>query len=240
MAGKRRGRLVAALCASGHAVHVTAILKIDFVSDVSCPWCVIGLGELDRALSRLGAAHQVQIEFQPFELKPDMSIAGQDVAEHLAEKYGSTPDQLARVSEQIRARGAELGFDFRFDRRQRIFNTFDAHRLLYWTRSESGRQLALKRDLFKAYFTDGTDIADHAQLVRLAGEAGLDAAGAHDVLASGRYSDEVRAREKYYRDHGIQAVPSVIIQGRHLIQGAQPSEIFEQALRQLAATAAAR
>ena len=219
---------------------MTALLKIDFVSDVSCPWCAIGLAELVQAQARLAGVVDARIEFQPFELNPDMPPAGQDADVHLAEKYGSSPQQMAQVSEQIRRRGAALGFEFRFDRRLRVFNTLDAHRLLYWTGSGAGRQYELKRGLLKAYFTDGVDVSDHTQLARVAGEAGLDADAARDVLDSGRYRVEVRAREKYYRDAGIQAVPSVIIAGRHLIQGGQPSEVFEQALRTLAATDAER
>ena len=219
---------------------MATILKIDFVSDVSCPWCVIGLGELERALRRLAGVVDASIEFQPFELNPDLPAEGEDVNEHLARKYGSAPDQMTRVSEQLRARGAVLGFDFRFDRRQRIFNTFDALRLLYWTEREVGSQHELKRALFKAYFTDGVDVSDRSQLARVASAVGLDAVAAREVLDSGRYAEEVRAREQYYRQRGIQAVPSVIVAGTHLIQGGQPSEFFEQALRTLAAEGAER
>ena len=219
---------------------MAATLKIDFVSDVSCPWCVIGLGELERALLRLAGVVEATIEFQPFELNPDLPPAGEDVTEHLARKYGSAPDQMARISEQLRARGAALGFEFRFDRRQRIFNTFDAHRLLYWTQYEAAHQRELKRAFFKAYFTDGVAVSDREHLVRVVSEVGLDAAAARDVLDSGRYGEEVREREQYYRQHGIHAVPSVIVAGTHLIQGGQPSEVFEQALRTLVAEGAER
>ena len=209
-------------------------MKIDFVSDVSCPWCAIGLCSLETALERIGPGLQADLHFQPFELNPSMGPEGQDIAEHLGEKYGLTPEQLAQNSEAIRARGAAVGFTFTMGARRRIYNTFDAHRLLHWAEGE-GRQLALKQALFKAYFTDGEDPSDHAVLVRVAGEVGLDESRAREVLASGAHADEVRRQERFYQQQGIHAVPAVIIDDRHLIQGGQPAEVFEQALRQIAA-----
>jgi predicted DsbA family dithiol-disulfide isomerase len=217
---------------------MTTQLKIDFVSDVSCPWCVIGLRSLEQALERAGDAVTADIHFQPFELNPQMPAAGQDIAEHLAQKYGSTPEQLRRNQEAIRARGAELGFIFDMGKRSRVYNTFDAHRLLHWAEVE-GRQRELKRALFAAYFTDGRNPSDREVLVDVAAQAGLDAAAAREVLESGRYADEVREREQFYGRQGISAVPSVIVNDKYLIQGGQPAEIFEQALRQIAAEPAA-
>lgn len=211
-------------------------MKIDFVSDVSCPWCLIGLKSLETALQRLGDEVPVELHFQPFELNPAMPAQGQDIGEHIAQKYGATPEQTARTREMIRARGAELGFEFRMDKRDRIYNTFDAHRLLHWAGLE-GRQLALKHALFKAYFTDGESPGDHAVLARVAGEVGLDPVRARQILEGDEYAREVRELEEYYLDQGIHAVPSVIVDGRHLIQGGQPPEVFEQALRKLAAAA---
>ena len=209
-------------------------LKIDFVSDVSCPWCVIGLRSLEQALDRIGDAVAAEIHLQPFELNPQMPVQGQDIAEHIAQKYGATPEQLARNQEGIRARGAELGFTFAMDKRSRIYNTFDAHRLLHWAELE-GRQLALKKALFSAYFTEGRNPSDREVLIDIATQAGLDPAGAREVLESGRYAEDVRAREQFYQEQGIHAVPSVIVNERYLIQGGQPSEVFEQALRRIAA-----
>jgi len=209
-------------------------MKIDFVSDVSCPWCVIGLKALEAAIARLGAEVKAEIHFQPFELNPQMSPGGQDINEHLAEKYGATPEQSEQTREMIRARGAEVGFTFAMAKRSRIYNTFDAHRLLHWAELE-GRQLALKHALFKAYFTDGENPGAHEVLIRLAGEAGLDAARAREILASDEYAEDVRKLERYYLDQGINAVPAVIVNDRHLIQGGQPAQVFEQALRQIAA-----
>jgi predicted DsbA family dithiol-disulfide isomerase len=212
-------------------------MKIDFVSDVSCPWCAIGLKSLETALERIGPELPVELHFQPFELNPQMGPEGQDIAEHLGQKYGLNPEQLARNSEAIRERGASVGFTFTMGARRRIYNTFDAHRLLHWAGIE-GRQLALKHALFKAYFTDGQDPSDHELLVRVAGEVGLDAAHARAVLTSGEFADEVREDERFYQQQGISAVPAVIIDDRHLIQGGQPAEVFEQALRQIAAAGA--
>jgi predicted DsbA family dithiol-disulfide isomerase len=213
---------------------MTSALKIDFVSDVSCPWCVIGLRSLEQALQRIGGESTVDIHFQPFELNPQMPPEGQDIAEHIAQKYGSTPDQLARNQEGIRARGAELGFTFDTSKRSRIYNTFDAHRLLHWAELE-GHQHALKRALFSAYFTEGRNPSDREVLIDIATQAGLDPARAREILESNLYADEVREREQFYAQKGIGAVPSVIINDKYLIQGGQPVEVFEQALRKIAA-----
>jgi len=208
-------------------------MKIDFVSDVSCPWCAIGLESLEAALARIGPSLQAELHFQPFELNPQMVPEGEDIAEHLARKYGASPEQGARAREAIRARGAALGFTFRMDRRSRIYNTFDAHRLLHWAGLE-GRQTELKHALFRAYFTDGDNPGAHDVLLRTAAAAGLDVDEAQRVLSSGEYAREVREREAVYQSLGIHAVPAVIVNDRHLIQGGQPVEVFEQALRQIA------
>ena len=212
---------------------MTTQLKIDFVSDVSCPWCVIGLKSLESALASLKGQVAADLHFQPFELNPQMGTEGQDIAEHIAEKYGSTPADIERNRENIRARGADVGFEFNMQKRGRIYNTFDAHRLLHWAQIE-GKQEALKNALFSAYFTDGLNPSDHAVLVDVARNVGLDTTRAAEILESDEFAAEVRERERFYADRGIRAVPSVIINDRHLIQGGQPPEVFEQALRQLA------
>ncbi len=211
-------------------------LRIDFISDVSCPWCAIGLRALEDALERLGDEVAADLRFQPFELNPQMPPEGQDAVEHLVHKYGTTPEQIERNGEAIRARGEALGFAFRMDRRRRVYNTFDAHRLLHWAGLE-GRQQALKHALFRAYFTDGEDVSAQDTLVRLAQEVGLDTARARAILSSDDYAVDVRAQERRYAAQGIRAVPSVIVNDRHLIQGGQPTEVFERALRQIAASA---
>ncbi len=209
-------------------------IKIDFVSDVACPWCAIGLKSLEAAMARVGEGLQVELHFQPFELNPQMPAQGEDMVEHLSRKYGMSAEQVASNSEVIRARGESLGFEFRMDRRRRMLNTFDAHRLLHWAGlSGQQAQLALKHALLRAYFTEGSDVSSTEVLVGLAQDAGLDGARARDVLASGEYTDAVRAQERFYQEQGITAVPSVIFNDRHLLQGGQPVETFENALRQL-------
>jgi len=206
------------------------------VSDVSCPWCIIGLKSLEQAIDRIGEDVNVKLHFQPFELNPKMPAEGQDIAEHLAEKYGATAEQTAKNREAIRARGAELGFQFNMAARSRIYNTFDAHRLLHWAELQ-GRQHALKVALFELYFSKGESPASHEALVRLAGEVGLDTEEAARILASDTYAAEVREQERFYQQQGISSVPAIIINERHLISGGQPPEVFEQALRQIAAQA---
>lgn len=208
-------------------------LRIDFVSDVVCPWCAIGLAALEQALARLQGEVQAEIHVRPFELNPRMGPAGEDIAEHLQAKYGMTAAQLADSQERIRARGAELGVVF--GTRTRTWNTFDAHRLLHWAGIEGG-QLALKRALLRAYFTQGDDVSDHATLARIAGEAGLDAARAAEILASDDFTADVRAEQALFTRSGISSVPAIIIERTHLISGGQPVEVFERALREIAAT----
>jgi predicted DsbA family dithiol-disulfide isomerase len=216
--------------------RMTRHLKIDFVSDVSCPWCVIGLGGLDKALRRVGGLVEADIRFRPFELNPDMPPEGQDIGQHVAMKYGATPEQSAASRAAIKARAAEVGFVIASGPGSRIYNTYDAHRLLHWAAIE-GRQYALKRALFEAYFTHGRNPADHEVLADAAGQAGLDVDAAREVLASGRYAEEVRADERHWREEGINAVPTVIIDDRFVISGGQPADAFERALRKIAAMA---
>jgi predicted DsbA family dithiol-disulfide isomerase len=215
-------------------LKMTTRLKIDFVSDVSCPWCAVGLSSLESALTRLGDQVDAELHFQPFELNPEMPPEGKDIVEYMAQKYGYTPQRIKSNAEAIRVRGEQVGFTFHMDKRTRSYNTFDAHRLLHWAETQ-GHQRALKHALFKAYFTDGEDPSSHAVLIRMAGQAGLDAEQAKEILSSNAFAAEVREREQFYLDQGIHSVPAVIVNDRHLIQGGQPPEVFEQALLQIAA-----
>lgn len=208
------------------------MLKIDFVSDVACPWCAVGLHALEQALAKLPDV-PVELHLQPFELNPAMGPEGEDSTEHLSRKYGRTPAQLEETRAYLRQRGAEVGFTF--GPRTRIWNTFDAHRLLHWAGLQ-GRQLALKRALLQAYQGDDRNPSDPAVLLAAAKEAGLDEAGARAVIEdAGAYADEVRAAERHWQEQGIHSVPSVIVNDQYLIQGAQPADVLEQALRQIAA-----
>ena len=209
-------------------------MKIDFVSDVSCPWCVIGLRGLEAALARIGELIQAEIRFQPFELNPDMPPQGQNIVEHVAQKYGASPEQSTAARNNIRARAAEVGFEMATNDQSRIYNTFDAHRLLHWA-GLKGKQSALKHALFAAYFGQGQNVGDHEILVAAAQTAGLDGAAAADVLHAGLFADEVRAAERHWHEEGITAVPAVVINDRYLISGGQPAAAFEKALRGIAA-----
>ena len=209
-------------------------MKIDFVSDIACPWCAVGLHSLEIALARLGHSVQVEMHFQPFELNPAMPPEGEDTVAHLSKKYGMSPEQLAQGREGLRQRGAAVGFTF--GERPRVWNTFNAHRLLHWAGLE-GRQRELKHALLTAYHTNAENPGATDVLIRLAGEVGLDVERARAILDSDQFGSEVRALERHYQELGIHSVPAIIINDQHLIQGGQPPELFEQALRQIAAPA---
>lgn len=209
-----------------------APLKIDFVSDIACPWCAIGLASLQQALARLDGEVDARIAMHPFELNPQMGPQGEAIVDYLGKKYGRTPAQIAETQAMIRERGASVGFAF--GPREFVYNTFDAHRLLHWAGLQ-GKQLALKQALLQAYHGDGKDPSSHDVLVEAAASVGLDAERARGVLARGDYADEVRAEEREYQAMGIQSVPSIIFNDRYLVSGGQPPEAFEQAIRQILA-----
>ena len=212
-------------------------MKIDFVSDIACPWCAVGLNALEIALQRIGGDIPVEIHFQPFELNPHMGPEGEDAVAYLSAKYGISAEQIARNQAAIRERGAAVGFSF--GTRGRVWNTFDAHRLLHWAGEEgpAGAQRALKHALLQAYHGQGLNPSDAEVLLSAAASVGLDATRAREVLTSDEFSDEVRRAEVLWQQAGIRSVPSVVVNDRHLIQGGQPPEAFEQALRQIAAEA---
>ena len=210
-------------------------MRIDFVSDVTCPWCAIGLHALERALERVGEAiGTVELHMQPFELNPSMGAEGVDATEYLTAKYGITEEQLVANQQRIAERGADEGFEF--GKRSRVWNTFEAHRLLYWAGAEgpAGSQRALKHALLTAYHGEGRNPGAHDVLLELTARVGLNVERAREVLEHGHYGDEVRRAERLWQEAGIHAVPAVIVNRRHLISGGQPSDVFEQALRQIA------
>ncbi|MFS8977011.1 DsbA family oxidoreductase [Cupriavidus necator] len=213
---------------------MTQPLRIDFVSDIACPWCAIGLSSLRQALQRLGDAVDAEIVLHPFELNPGMQPEGEAIVDYLGKKYGHTPAQIAETQAMIRERGAGVGFTF--GERTRVYNTFDAHRLLHWAGIE-GKQLPLKLALLRAYHTDGKDPSNRDVLVEAAQSVGLDAAQARKVLESDDYADAVRAEIQEYQRMGIQSVPSIIFNNRYLVTGGQPVEAFEQAIREIVAEA---
>ena len=212
-------------------------LKIDFVSDVVCPWCAVGLYGLTRALDRLkDEGVTAALHFQPFELNPQMAPEGENIVEHIARKYGSTPEQSAENRAMIRERAAAAGFEMNMGEDSRIWNTHHAHRLLHWAGEvDAGAQRRLKEALLGAHFTDGRALNDAEVLANAAAHAGLDEEEARAVLGSDRYAREVREAEELWRSRGINSVPAVVINDKYLISGGQPAEAFEQALRQIAA-----
>jgi predicted DsbA family dithiol-disulfide isomerase len=207
-------------------------LRIDFISDIACPWCVIGLRGLQQALETIGDEVKAEIHLHPFELNPQMAPEGENTAEHVAKKYGSTRERSDAIRDVIKARGAELGFTFNYGPESRIWNTFDAHRLLHWAALE-GKQVELKLALFKLTFTDHKPSNDPDALVAAAASVGLDAAKAREVLSSGAYTNEVRAEEQLWQSRGINAVPAIIFNQRWMVQGGQPPQVFEQAIRDI-------
>jgi predicted DsbA family dithiol-disulfide isomerase len=213
---------------------MTQALTIDFVSDIACPWCAIGLSSLQRAISRLGDAVDARIVVHPFELNPHMGPDGENIVDYLGKKYGRTPEQIEETQAAIRERGASVGFEF--GPRKHVYNTFDAHRLLHWA-GVKGEQLPLKLALLRAYHSEGKDTSDHEVLIEAAQSVGLDATEARDVLQNGTYAAEVRAEERNNEAMGIQSVPAIIFNRRYLVSGGQPVETFEQAIQQILAEA---
>lgn len=207
-------------------------LRITFVSDIACPWCAIGLATIDRALAKLGDGVKAEISIEPFELNPDMGPEGADVVEYLSKKYGRTPAQVAEVQARIRERGAQEGFAF--GKREHVWNTFDAHRVLHYA-SQQGKAVELKRALLKAYHGEGRNPASPEVLVELAGEAGLDIDRVKAILASDEFASDVRGRERFWQQAGVGGVPFVVLNDKYAIEGAQAMEAFEQAFRQVAA-----
>jgi len=212
---------------------VTPSISIDFISDVVCPWCALGATALEQAIENVADDISVQLTYKPFELNPNMPLEGEKAVEHLMRKYGRTAEDIAAGKAMQIARGEAIGFTFDLEKRSHFYNTFDAHRLLLWALQE-GRQVALKKILLRAYFSDGQNPSDRETLVRLAAEAGLDAAAAQAVLASGAFAEEVRELEAFYQQRGINSVPAMILNGRHLVSGSQSVEYYEQMLRQMA------
>lgn len=211
----------------------TAPLRIDFVSDVVCPWCVIGMKSLEQALAELGDTVAAEWHFHPFELNPGMAPEGENAAEHIARKYGRPPEEGAAARNHIKAMGEQLGFSFKGGPDAMIWNTFDCHRLLHWA-EKAGRAHALKTALFEAHFSRGEALNDAETLVGAAQAAGLDATAAHEVLASGHYGEEVRATERWWRDEqDIHAVPAIIFNGKYAIMGGQPPATFVKVISRI-------
>jgi predicted DsbA family dithiol-disulfide isomerase len=203
-------------------------LRIDIVSDVVCPWCIIGYKQVEKALGMLDQPVDAAIWWHPFELNPDMPPEGQDVAEHLAQKYGATPEQSSANRKRIGDLGASLGFEFPQQDNRRIYNTFKAHKLLRRAADAHGwrQQTELKLALFAAYFQDGRNVSDDDVLLDVAESSGIDRQLAAEWLGDEALSDAVRVELDHWRDNNITGVPAIIIDQRFMIPGAQDAETF--------------
>ncbi|WP_353218182.1 DsbA family oxidoreductase [Sandarakinorhabdus sp.] len=214
-------------------------LRIDFVSDIVCPWCVIGLKSLEAALAEIGDEVTADWHFHPFELNPNMACEGENSAEHVARKYGRPPEEGAAARSHIKTMGENLGFTFKGGPDSMIWNTFDCHRLLHWAEKagpERSLAHALKMALFEAHFTNAQPLNDPETLITAATTAGLDPDAAREVLASGRYADDVRTAEHWWREEqDISAVPAIIFNGKYAIMGGQPPATFVKVIRRIVA-----
>jgi predicted DsbA family dithiol-disulfide isomerase len=210
-------------------------IKIDFVSDIACPWCAVGMGNLNQAMEGLRNKAEFVVHFRPFELNPNMPKGGQDAIEHLTEKYGLTVEQVQANQANIRARALEAGFAFHPEGRKRVYNTLDAHRLLYWAAKEYDleKQAALKKELLNTYFCLAVNLDDHKNLLDAVTRADLDHHRAKEILSGDEFTKEVRDEEILYTKKGISSVPSIILNDQYLIQGAQAPEAFANAFEQL-------
>jgi len=207
-------------------------IRIDIVSDVVCPWCIIGFKQLQKALAQLGDEIEIDLHWHPFELNPQMPPEGQDVREHVAQKYGTTAAQSSVARARLIQIAESLGVEFRYEEGMRIYNTFRAHQLLHWA-GEQGKQTELELALFESYFSREENVDDLDVLVAAAGRAGLDEEQARAVVTDGRYAETMREEQRFWLSKGIHAVPSFILDQRYLIPGAQDPEVFVTALRRL-------
>lgn len=205
-------------------------LRIDIISDVMCPWCIIGYRQLAQALKETGTPHE--IHWHPFELNPNMPVEGQDLFEHITEKYGSTRAQSEENRNRLVALGADLGFEFKFDEASRVYNTFNTHQLLHWA-DEQDRKNDLKQALFTAHFTHARNLADIEVLADIADEIDLDRNEAIAVLKDQRFAQTVRDTEEFWVKQGIQGVPAAVFDRQHLVTGAQGVENYTNILLQL-------
>ncbi|QWD71543.1 DsbA family oxidoreductase [Polynucleobacter sp. UB-Siik-W21] len=210
-------------------------IKIDYVSDIACPWCAVGLGNLNQAIDQLSDQANFEVHFRPFELNPNMPKGGQDAIEHLTEKYGLTAEQVKTNQANIRAKALEAGFEFHPEGRKRVYNTFDAHRLLHWAGQEFGleKQAILKKELLNTYFCLAVNLDDQHNLLDAVTRSGLDQDRALEILKNNEFAKEVRTEEATYTNAGINSVPAIILNNQYLMQGAQPPESFVNAFAQL-------
>lgn len=213
---------------------MTNKLKIDIVSDVVCPWCLIGFKRLEKAISELGMQDKVEIEWQPFELNPNMPAEGQNLQEHITEKYGSTLEQQKQSKQNMIETGTELGIEFDYFDGMRMSNTFEAHVLLEYAK-EFGKQTELKLRLFSAFFSERKDVSDRKVLKQALLDIGLNADEALAKLGDDEARRGVRSAEDYWKNLGIQSVPTIVFNRKSAVTGAQPTDVLKQVLTELVA-----
>ncbi|MEP5766651.1 MAG: DsbA family oxidoreductase [Halieaceae bacterium] len=209
-------------------------LRIDLVSDVVCPWCIIGYRQFEKALAERADKIALDLHWHAFELNPQMPPEGQNLREHLAQKYGSTPEQSRGARQRLTELGESLGFQFNYGDEMKMVNTFRAHQLLHWA-GEKGLQTELKEALFAAFFTDGRDVSDTEVLLDVVESTGLSREEAAEVLSEARYAQSVREDQRQWVEQGIQAVPTFVINEQYMVQGAQEAEAFGRMLDKLLA-----
>ena len=216
-------------------------LTIDIWSDVMCPWCLVGWGNLSQALKLLDGEIDADIRWHAFELNPDMPAEGEERTAHIARKYGRTIEQSKQVQGQMRSAAEAAGVSLDYEGEEpapdaMMWNTFDAHKLLTWAMEEHGAetQTALKLALFEAHFNHRRRIGERAVLLDVIEEAGLDREAAAAALDSEEIARKTRVEERAAMEMNITGVPAMIVEGRFMVPGAQPPEAYVNALRRVA------
>lgn len=215
---------------------MTNPIRVDIVSDVVCPWCAIGYHQLQRASEQTGLP--VDVHWHPFELNPDMGVAGENLRDHVKRKYGASSEESARTRDRITEIGAGVGFAFDYGDDQRMWNTFRAHQLIDWA-EEQGRAHEMKMALLAAFFTEGRNVDDLDVLEDVAASVGLDPSAARSMLELGERAEQVRAKERFWLEQGVSGVPAMVFFGKYLVTGAQGEDNYARILQQLASEAAA-
>jgi predicted DsbA family dithiol-disulfide isomerase len=211
-------------------------IKLDIVSDVVCPWCIIGYKHLEAAIQELDLQDQVEIEWQPFELNPDMPAEGENLRAHVLRKYGANREDSDKARANISALGAEYGFKFDYFEEMKMVNTRDAHLLLDFA-YEQGLQHALKQRLFTAFFTEHKDISDRATLLAEALRVGLDPTETENALGHAERRNRLAHQEMKWQQQGISGVPTVIFNRSSALTGAHPQSTYKEVLQELAGLA---
>ena len=210
-----------------------SVIKIDVVSDVVCPWCIIGYKRLEQAIQELGLEDKIELEWQPFELNPNMPAEGENLRQHLANKYGTTPEDSVRARDNLTNLGKEVGFDFDYFDGMKMVNTRDAHALLQWA-EQFGKQTELKLALFAAFFGQRKDVSDRNTLATILTDIGLDANMGIATLDDASNADSIEYQENQWHQLGVSSVPTVVFNMESAVTGAQPVEVYKQILTEYA------